>query len=306
MKSPITQAIVGLLLVGDVSGVLLGSLNKPLPPPLSLESSGLSKRATGQGTFQQLIDHSNPSLGTFSQRYWWSSQFYGGSGSPVIFMTPGEVAADGYTGYLGNGAITGRFAQAVNGAVVLMEHRYWGQSSPFTNLSTQNMQYLTLENSILDTTYFANNVKLPFDTNGTSVPSKAPWVFSGGSYSGALSAWTNAKAPGTFWAYHASSAVVEAIDDFWQYFSPVQQGMAQNCSADVAKVIDYVDSVLKTGSDSDKQSLKAKFGLSGVVHDDDFASALQNPLWSWQSDDLNSGYTTFYQFCDYVEVCSHL
>ena len=41
-----------------------------------------------------------------------------------------------------------------------------------------------------------------------------PWVFSGGSYSGALSAWTQAKDPGTFWAYHASSAVVQTIDDF--------------------------------------------------------------------------------------------
>lgn len=34
-------------------------------------------------TFDQLIDHNNPSLGTFKQTYWYSLQFWKGSGSPV-------------------------------------------------------------------------------------------------------------------------------------------------------------------------------------------------------------------------------
>jgi hypothetical protein len=33
--------------------------------------------------FDQLIDHNDPSLGTFPQRYWWSTQFYEYPGSPV-------------------------------------------------------------------------------------------------------------------------------------------------------------------------------------------------------------------------------
>lgn len=41
-----------------------------------------------------------------------------------------------------------------------------------------------------------------------------PWVFSGGSYSGALAAWVESTSPGTFWAYHASSAPVQAIYDY--------------------------------------------------------------------------------------------
>lgn len=62
--------------------------------------------------------------------------------------------------------------------------------------------------------YFANNVQLPFDPSGRSSPDKAPWVLVGGSYSGALAAWTEITAPGTFWAYHASSASIQAIEDF--------------------------------------------------------------------------------------------
>ena len=38
--------------------------------------------------------------------------------------------------------------------MIVLEHRYWGMSSPFTELTTENMQYLTLENSIADLTNF--------------------------------------------------------------------------------------------------------------------------------------------------------
>ena len=33
-------------------------------------------------TFEQLIDHENPSLGTFSQFYYYSTEFYKGAGKP--------------------------------------------------------------------------------------------------------------------------------------------------------------------------------------------------------------------------------
>lgn len=44
--------------------------------------------------FDQLIDHSNPSLGTFKQRFWHTYEFYE-SGGPIVLFTPGEVNADG-------------------------------------------------------------------------------------------------------------------------------------------------------------------------------------------------------------------
>lgn len=46
--------------------------------------------------------------------------------------------------------------------------RYWGQSSPYIELNAETLQYLTLENAIADLTYFAENVKLPFDKNASS------------------------------------------------------------------------------------------------------------------------------------------
>jgi len=65
----------------------------------------------GNSTFQQLIDHNNPELGTFSQFYYYNDEFYAGPGSPVVLFTPGEVAVIGYEGYATNRTLTGVFAQ---------------------------------------------------------------------------------------------------------------------------------------------------------------------------------------------------
>lgn len=105
----------------------------------------------------------------------------------MVLFTPGEAAAADYTGYLTNVTITGLYAQEIKGAVILLERnipilaksgyrannvsstdRYWGESSPYDDLTTENLQYLTLKNAIMDLTYFAKNVELPFDTNSSS------------------------------------------------------------------------------------------------------------------------------------------
>ncbi|KAJ5570136.1 uncharacterized protein N7459_009566 [Penicillium hispanicum] len=271
------------------------------PKPIAPRSEAASTATYGESTFEQLLDHSNPSLGTFSQRYWWNSEWWDGEGSPVVLFTPGEEAAGGYTGYLSNETITGLYAQEIKGAVLLIEHRYWGESSPYDDLTTENLQYLTLANSIADLTYFAKNVKLPFDTNSSSNAQNAPWVLSGGSYSGALTAWTESTSPGTFWAYHASSAPVEALYDYWQYFSPVQEGMPKNCSTDLSRVVNYIDSLNNNGTEKQIQKLKDLFGLGDIEHFDDFASALENGPWLWQSNTFYTGYSEFFEFCDYIE-----
>jgi len=48
-------------------------------------AASLSKRAVeagfnGWGTFDQMIDHANPKLGTFEQRFWYGTEFWKGPG----------------------------------------------------------------------------------------------------------------------------------------------------------------------------------------------------------------------------------
>ena len=117
------------------------------------------------------------------------------------------------------------------------------------------MTYLTSKNSIANLVHFAKTVKLPFDKYCKSNADNASWVSIGGSYSGALSAWMACISSGTFWAYSASSAPVEAISDYWTYFVMPEEGMPKNCSKDVNLVINYIDKVIITGSDMEQYKL---------------------------------------------------
>ncbi|KAG9242909.1 serine carboxypeptidase S28-domain-containing protein [Calycina marina] len=291
-----------------------GARNIPLPPaeagdefpvvrnPLfTSATANYGANLTGTAFFDQLLDHNDPNKGKFKQQYWWNATTWAGKGSPVVFFTPGEVAAAAYTGYLTNRTIVGIFAQEINGAAVILEHRYYGASSPYDTLTVENLQLLTVEQAILDATYFAQTVDFAFDTDHSSNAANAPWVFSGGSYSGALAAWTESVYPGVFWAYHASSAPVEAIEDFWEYFSPIQNGMAQNCSADTTLVIDYVDNILKKGTAAEVTALKIMFGFEALEHAGDFGNVLQSGPWNWQDQEAYTGYSGFQLWCDYVE-----
>jgi hypothetical protein len=122
-----------------------------------------------------------------------------------------------------------------------------------------------LKNAIADLNYFALKAKLPFDTSGKSNADKAPWILAGGSYSGALTAWTEATTkPSVMWAYYASSAVVETIGNYWSYFLPETLNMPKNCSSDISLVIEYLDDIGEHGSAKDQQAAKDLFGLGGV------------------------------------------
>ncbi|KAF8631129.1 hypothetical protein AX15_002476 [Amanita polypyramis BW_CC] len=224
-------------------------------------------------------------------------------GGPIILMTPGEINAQEYTGYLTNRTINGLIAQQQNGSTILLEHRFYGFSNPKPDLSTASLKYHTIQQAIDDLVYFANNVHLPMPNGDGLSPANAPWVLIGGSYSGALTSWTMVNKPGVFWAGYSSSGVVEAILDFWQYFEPIRQNMPKNCSADIQAVIQYIDQVFTSGDDQKAEQIKDLFGMSDVTHLDDVAGALRNNLWDWQSLQPTSGPGgLFYKFCDALEV----
>ncbi|TFK43800.1 serine carboxypeptidase S28-domain-containing protein [Crucibulum laeve] len=252
--------------------------------------------------FDQLIDHNNPSLGTFKQRFWHTWEFYE-PGGPIILMTPGEVNADGYSGYLTNRTINGLIAQQQNGSTIVLEHRFYGLSNPFPDLSVKSLRVHTIQQAIDDLEYFSKNVNLPMPNGDNLTPDKAPWILIGGSYSGALTSWTMVNKPGLFFAGYGSSGVVEAILDFWQYFEPIREHMPANCSADVQAVIAHVDTVFSGKNQTAIQAIKNLFGMGDMTHLDDVAGSLRNNLWDWQSLQITSGPgSQFFNFCDALEV----
>ncbi|KAJ3878386.1 peptidase S28 [Lentinula edodes] len=250
--------------------------------------------------FDQLIDHNDPSKGTFKQRFWHTYEFY--ESGPVIFFTPGEENAFQYIGYLTNVTFNGLLSQAQNGTTVVLEHRFFGLSNPLPSLTGENLRYLTLQQSIDDIEYFVNNVHLPMP-GGDHLD--APWIMVGGSYSGALTSYTMYNKPNLFYAGYASSAPVQAMYDYWGYFEPIRQNMPQNCSADVEVVIEHITEVFEGNNITAIQEIKNTFGMGSVQHLDDVAGGIKvrSNLWDWQDMQPTTGPgAAFYQFCDALEV----
>ena len=90
-----------------------------------------------------------------------------------------------------------------------MEHRFYGESIPYGNATTENYRYLTVEQALADLAGFTAFYK-------SLVPqtADAKWVAFGGSYPGALSSWYRSSYPSLTVGSLSSSGVVNCIIDY--------------------------------------------------------------------------------------------
>ncbi|KAK3393284.1 peptidase S28 [Podospora didyma] len=266
--------------------------------------------------FTQPVDHNDKAgtLGTWDQQYCVNREWWAGPGSPVVLMTPGEVPmvgsvspGRGYT-FVDNTTMVGAYAEAIGAATVVLEHRYFGSSSPFDGFDSDTLQFLNMEQAAADIVNFANNIAFPFDTNKTSVASKAPWVYWGASYSATLGSWIERFHPGAFHAFHLSSAIVEANANNWYYYDTIRQGIdayrndtagGAGCSSALNAVIEFVDSILLAPirNETTVEALKQFFGTTFPIEDDDFAYSIATPFRYWQE---TQGYLDILKMCDAV------
>lgn len=229
-----------------------------------------------------------------------------------------RIVSTAFTGYLTNLSVNGVIAQKHHGATIVLEHRYYGESNPFRNLSTESLRFHTIQQAVNDFEFFAKTVNLPMPGGDAVKPDHAPWVLVGGSYAGALVGWTmvayavtfsylvlNANAAGSSqetervcrWLYFVSRrrsyyvsiqrapvqqclALTPKHSDFWAFFEPIRQNMPPNCSADIQAVIAHVDYVFTSGKQPQIDSVKANFGLQNLTHLDDVAGARESCLHS--------------------------
>ncbi|TFK21622.1 hypothetical protein FA15DRAFT_672436 [Coprinopsis marcescibilis] len=254
-------------------------------------------------TFDQLIDHTDPDLGTFQQRYYLTWEHYR-PGGPIVLLNPGEQSIEGLAAIVTNRSMAGTIAQATNGAVIVLEQRFYGLSNPYPSLTVSNLKYHTIEQAVDDLVYFAQNVELAMPGGNTAAirPNQTAWILIGGSYSGALTAWTMGHRPGTFWAGYSSSGVVQPLLDFWQYWEPARNHMPANCSADVQRVVGYIDDAIASENSTLISQIQTSFGVQGVELFP-FLNLLSQPVGEWQMLDIATDEQSgFYQFCDLLET----
>ena len=142
----------------------------------------------------------------------------------MIVLESGETDATTRLPYLQKGILQ-KLAQATNGIGVVLEHRYYGTSFPTPDLSTENLRFLTTQQALADTAYFAKNVKFPgLEAYGNNLTApNAAYIAYGGSYAGAFVGFLRTTYPDVYYGSIASSGVTKAIWDYWAYYSPVAE-----------------------------------------------------------------------------------
>lgn len=133
--------------------------------------------------------------GYFELRYWFDATYYQ-TGGPVILLASGEDVGEARLPYMQKG-ILAQLSQATNGLGVVLEHRFYGESMPTSDLSTESLRFLTTQQALADTAYFAQNVVFEGIQDNLKAP-HVPWIVYGGSYAGAFAAFLRKTYPDVF------------------------------------------------------------------------------------------------------------
>ncbi|GFR12158.1 lysosomal Pro-X carboxypeptidase [Trichonephila clavata] len=139
----------------------------------------------------QKVDHfgySNQDV--FKQRYLSNLKFYNEKNGTIFFYTGNEGAIEMFAN---NTGFMWEIAAEFNAALIFAEHRYYGKSLPYGELSFENNTYrgyLTTEQALADFASLIYHLK-----NVLPGGLKAPVIAFGGSYGGMLAAWIRIKYP---------------------------------------------------------------------------------------------------------------
>lgn len=179
--------------------------------------------------------------------------------------------------------------------LLVLEHRFYGKSQPFTGWETELFQHLTIENALADMAYFLTSINEDLVERYGGEQRKVVTI--GGSYPGALSAWFKYKYPHIATAALASSAVVYAKEDFFEYDQQVYDSMAKSgeeCTAPI-EAINKENDILFS---SDKEAFQKKKDMYGAgdIGDEDFLLFLGEAC----AGNVQKGNRT--EFCDFIKT----
>lgn len=207
----------------------------------------------------QKLNHSDPfDSQSFKQQYFFEASFAENNQAPVFFYLCGEEGCS-----LNHGIIQ-ESAQKNKGYMIALEHRYFGRSSPFSEFTTKNLKYLTVDNAIEDAADFIRKIKIEKGLTG-------PWISMGGSYSGILSALLRQRHPELVVGALASSAPINAQDFIPNYDKSLAKTVGPDCAAKILKVTESVELALKSDQ---AREVKLRFGAEDLTDETDVLSWL--------------------------------
>jgi pimeloyl-ACP methyl ester carboxylesterase len=219
------------------------------------DSDPISNTANARNFTQRLnpLDSSDPR--TFTQRYYINTQYAENKLSPTLFFLCGEATCEGLPKSLNY------FGKILKANLIALEHRYYGKSQPFENLSTENLKYLSTDYALKDAASFQ---KYAMDTLGF----QGKWIVVGGSYAGSLAAYYREKYPELVVGALSSSGPVRAEANFEDYDRHVATVAGPECLADIKTVVAQLESALS--NPEQLAALKVKFSAEKLIDALDF------------------------------------
>ncbi|XP_010919395.1 probable serine protease EDA2 isoform X1 [Elaeis guineensis] len=211
--------------------------------------------------FNQTLDHFSPiDHLQFKQRFYEFLDYYQ-DGGPIFLKICGESACNGIVN-----DYTSVLAKKFGAALVSLEHRYYGKSSPFEYLTTENLRFLSSKQALFDLAVFRQYYQEYLNAKYNISKVENSWFVFGVSYPGALSAWFRLKFPHLTCGSLASSAVVLAIYNFTEFDKQIGESAGAECKAALQEVTKLVDEQLQ----SNGSSVKKLFGAVSLKNDGDF------------------------------------
>ncbi|KYQ93111.1 peptidase S28 family protein [Tieghemostelium lacteum] len=265
----ITRPFLLLLLILGLISCYCNAWPLPFPKKQSIESN---PNITQYYWYNQILNHyDEQDQRTFAQRYWYNDLYYNyNKGGPIILYINGEGPVSGPPSSQQDATVI--YAEALGALIVTLEHRYYGNSSPFQDLSTENLKFLTSQQALNDLANFV----LDFAQNITNFNGKIITI--GGSYSGALSAWFRLKFPHITVGALASSGVVNAILDFTAFDEWVAHSAGNDCADALRLVTKTAELYVLSGNGL---KIKTMFNAQTLVEDGDF--------FYWLADSMAEG-----------------
>lgn len=202
--------------------------------------------------FEQYLDHFDARDNrTFFMRYYEIDSFYQ-PGGPLLLEIGGEVTVDPSSLAL---SPTLAVARRLGGKIVLLEHRYYGSSAPFENITdTEDYKYLSAEQALEDIAHFIEKYKKLAGLSSSKVA-----VF-GCSYAGTLATWMRYKFPHLVDAAWASSAPIRIVLDFYQYYevaAEIYSNVSSECIAMIRQ--GYREAKAMLGTPEGEKTIKTVF-----------------------------------------------
>ncbi|XP_053604159.1 putative serine protease K12H4.7 [Plodia interpunctella] len=267
--------ILLLFVAWSCADEVVPNLRVDMQPPEELQAAATRNVHTAFITMP--VDHFDPqNADTFQMRFMYNEDYFGGDGYPVFILVGGEWSIA--EGWLRGGNM---FQMAVEnrGYQFYTEHRYYGQTLPYTEFTAENLRFLNVDQALADLAYFIKELKKQPRFANSKI------ILYGGSYAGNMVLWFKQRYPHLVLGTVASSAPILAEVDFTGYLEVVHDAFlsegGEQCITTIRQGI--LDTVAAMETEAGRRSLEAAYRLCEPLdYDDELTLGYFSGMITWR------------------------